>query len=141
MLDVVGEWWTLLIVRDALLGARRFEEFCNIGIAENILSARLDRLVQEGILERRAYQEHPRRHEYVLSEKGRDLLPVIAALGMWGLKWVSAEATPQRVLAAAANGGHPQSTSMTPAERQTGRPCRTPTSDMGLRSTRSSVNP
>src|SRR5205814_240895 len=95
-LDIVGEWWTLLIIRDALLGARRFEEFRNTGIADNILSSRLDRLVQEGLLERRAYQEHPPRHEYVLTEKGRDLLPVIAALGMWGKKWINTEATPPR---------------------------------------------
>ncbi len=95
-LDVVGEWWTLLIIRDALLGASRFDEFRNTGIADNILSSRLDRLVQEEILERRAYQEHPPRHEYLLTEKGRDLLPVIAALGMWGLKWVNTEATPPR---------------------------------------------
>lgn len=97
-LDIVGEWWTLLIVRDALLGARRFDEFRDSGIADNILSSRLDRLVQEEILERRAYQEHPPRHEYVLTEKGRDLLPVIAALGMWGHKWVNTEATPPRFL-------------------------------------------
>jgi DNA-binding HxlR family transcriptional regulator len=86
-LDIVGEWWTLLIVRDALTGARRFEEFRQSGIADNILSARLERLVQEGILERQLYQEHPPRQEYVLTEKGRELLPVIAALGLWGLKW------------------------------------------------------
>ncbi len=86
-LNIVGEWWTLLIVRDALIGARRFEEFRNTGIADNILSARLDLLVREGIFERRAYQEHPPRHEYLLTEKGHELLPVVVALGMWGLKW------------------------------------------------------
>jgi DNA-binding HxlR family transcriptional regulator len=86
-LDVVGEWWTLLIVRDALVGARRFDEFRASGIADNILSARLDLLVREGILERRAYQQHQPRYEYLLTEKGRDLLPVITGLGMWGLKW------------------------------------------------------
>jgi len=85
--DVVGEWWTPLIVRDALLGARRFEDFRRTGIADNILSARLDRLVREGVLERRAYQEHPPRYEYLLTEKGRDLQAVIVALAEWGLKW------------------------------------------------------
>jgi DNA-binding HxlR family transcriptional regulator len=86
-LDLVGEWWTLLIVRDALAGARRFEEFRQTGIADNVLSARLDRLVREGVLERRRYQDHPPRHEYLPTEKGRDLLPVVVALGLWGLKW------------------------------------------------------
>src|SRR5437660_10207320 len=74
-LDVVGEWWTLLIVRDALLGARRFEEFRATGIADNILSARLRRLVEAGGLERVRYQERPDRYEYVLTPKGRQLGP------------------------------------------------------------------
>ncbi len=91
-LDIVGEWWTLIIVRDALVGARRFDEFRASGIADNILSARLDLLVSEGILERRLYQEHPPRHEYLLTDKGRDLLPVIIALGAWGLKWTDTTA-------------------------------------------------
>lgn len=93
-LDVVGEWWTLLIVRDALDGARRFDDFRKSGIADNILSARLDLLVREGILERQAYQEHPPRYEYVLAEKGRDLLPVIVALGVWGLRWTEGPSAP-----------------------------------------------
>lgn len=87
-LEQVGEWWTLLIVRDALLGVRRFEDFqSRLGIARNILSARLDTLVVHGILERRAYSERPVRHEYVLTEKGRDLWPVMTALRQWGDKW------------------------------------------------------
>jgi DNA-binding HxlR family transcriptional regulator len=90
-LEIVGEWWTLLIVRDALLGARRFDDFRQSGIADNILSARLELLVREGVLERRAYQEHPPRYEYVLTEKGQDLLPVIVSLGRWGMKWTSTE--------------------------------------------------
>lgn len=88
-LDVVGEWWTLLIVRDALLGARRFDEFKASGIADNILAARLKRLTAEGILERRLYQAKPPRYEYLLTEKGRSLLPVIAALRAWGREWTS----------------------------------------------------
>ncbi len=90
-LDVVGEWWTLLIVRDALRGARRFEDFKATGIADNILSARLKRLVEEGILERSRYQERPDRYEYVLTEKGRALGPVVQALRGWGLRWTSGE--------------------------------------------------
>src|SRR5690349_12513843 len=93
-LDVVGEWWTLLIIRDALAGTTRFEDFRKIGIADNILSARLELLVAEGILERRAYRERPLRHEYVLTEKGRDLLPVVMALARWGLRWTDAPDEP-----------------------------------------------
>jgi DNA-binding HxlR family transcriptional regulator len=88
-LDVVGEWWTLLIVRDAIRGVRRFEEFKATGIADNILSARLRRLVDEGILGRERYQERPDRYEYVLTEKGRALGPVIVALRGWGTRWTS----------------------------------------------------
>jgi DNA-binding HxlR family transcriptional regulator len=90
-LDVVGEWWTLLIVRDALRGASRFEDFRATGIADNILSARLKRLVDEGILERVRYQERPDRHEYVLTDKGRALGPVVQALRGWGRRWTSGE--------------------------------------------------
>lgn len=96
-LDVVGEWWTLLIVRDALDGARRFEEFGATGIADNMLSARLNLLVGEGIFERHAYQEHPPRFEYLLTDKGHELLPVIVALGVWGLRWTDGpKASPER---------------------------------------------
>ena len=86
-LDVIGEWWTLLIVRDALLGARRFEDFKETGIADNILSARLKKLVDEGIFKRQPYQEHPERHEYLLTEKGQGLALVVAALRSWGQEW------------------------------------------------------
>ena len=86
-LDVIGEWWTLLIVRDALLGARRFEDFKATGIADNILSARLKKLVDEGIFERQPYQERPERHEYLLTEKGEGLALVVAALRSWGQEW------------------------------------------------------
>jgi DNA-binding HxlR family transcriptional regulator len=90
-LDVVGEWWTLLIVRDAFLGARRFEDFKATGIADNILSARLKRLVDNGVLERRRYDERRERYEYHLTEKGRALLPVLAALRHWGHVWTEGE--------------------------------------------------
>ena len=74
-LDVVGEWWTLLILRDAFLGVRRFDDFVErLGIARNVLTARLERLVEEDILERRPYQTNPERHEYFLTEKGLDAL-------------------------------------------------------------------
>lgn len=86
-LDVVGEWWTLLIVRDAVLGARRFEDFKATGIADNILAARLKKLAEAGILKRHRYQTHPDRHEYLLTDKGRALGPVVLALRSWGKRF------------------------------------------------------
>jgi DNA-binding HxlR family transcriptional regulator len=84
-LELIGERWTLLIVRDAFMGARRFEEYQRrTGMARNILAARLNRLVDEGILRRVPYQDHPVRHEYRLTEKGIDLWPVIVSLLQWG---------------------------------------------------------
>jgi DNA-binding HxlR family transcriptional regulator len=84
-LEVIGERWSLLIVRDVMNGNRRFGELQrSLGIARNVLSARLQRLVDEGILERRAYQESPPRHEYFLTEKGLDLWPSLIALLGWG---------------------------------------------------------
>lgn len=97
-LDVVGEWWTLLIVRDALFGKRRFEEFKETGIADNILSARLRRLVDMGVMERSLYQTRPGRYEYVLTEKGRALAPVIAALQAWGREWTTGEDRSPRIV-------------------------------------------
>lgn len=88
-LEVVGEWWTPLILRDAFLGVRRFEDFQRrLGIARNVLSDRLESLVEHGVLERRPYQDRPPRDEYLLTEKGRDLAPVLHALREWGDRWV-----------------------------------------------------
>jgi DNA-binding HxlR family transcriptional regulator len=106
-LDVVGEWWTLLIVRDALRGARRFEDFKALGIADNILSARLKRLIDAGVLERVRYQERPDRHEYLLTEKGRALGPVVQALRGWGKRWTSGDDRSPRPVHAAC--GHESS--------------------------------
>jgi DNA-binding HxlR family transcriptional regulator len=98
-LEIVGEWWSLLIIRDTFLGIRRFEEFQrHLGIARNILTERLQRLVDEGILERRAYQATPERFEYRLTEKGLDIYPVIVALMQWGDKWASGGEGPPVVL-------------------------------------------
>jgi DNA-binding HxlR family transcriptional regulator len=84
-LEVVGERWSLLIVRDVMNRRRRFDELQKgLGIARNVLSARLERLVEEDILERRAYQSNPERHEYFLTEKGLDLWPSLIALLGWG---------------------------------------------------------
>ncbi|HJY47662.1 MAG TPA: helix-turn-helix domain-containing protein [Stellaceae bacterium] len=84
-LDRVGEWWSILILRDAFYGLRRFDEFQkSLGVAPNILTRRLNRLVESGLLERRPYSEHPPRDEYVLTERGRDFRPVLLALLAWG---------------------------------------------------------
>jgi DNA-binding HxlR family transcriptional regulator len=84
-LEVVGERWSLLIVRDVMNGNRRFGELQRgLGVARNVLAARLQRLVEEDILERRPYQESPERYEYFLTEKGLDLWPALVALLAWG---------------------------------------------------------
>ncbi|WP_440072593.1 winged helix-turn-helix transcriptional regulator [Streptosporangium sp. OZ121] len=81
----VGEWWTLLILHDAFDGYTRFDEFQeNLGISSSMLTSRLKTLVADGLLERRAYQSNPTRHEYVLTELGRSLRPVLVALAAWG---------------------------------------------------------
>jgi DNA-binding HxlR family transcriptional regulator len=84
-LERVGEWWSILILRDALNGITRFDEFQkNLDIAPNMLTRRLTALVEGGMLERRRYSERPPRHEYVLTERGRDFRPVLLALLAWG---------------------------------------------------------
>jgi DNA-binding HxlR family transcriptional regulator len=94
-LNVVGEWWTPLILRDAFRGTRRFDDFqANLGMARSVLTARLRKLTEQGILERVAYSEHPPRYEYQLTEKGRALFPVIAALMQWGDTWAASPAGP-----------------------------------------------
>jgi DNA-binding HxlR family transcriptional regulator len=84
-LGLVGEWWTLLILHDAFDGYTRFDQFQdNLGISSSLLTSRLRRLVASGILERRQYQTNPPRHEYVLTELGRSLRPVVVVLAAWG---------------------------------------------------------
>jgi DNA-binding HxlR family transcriptional regulator len=84
-LERVGEWWSILILRDALLGATRFDQFAkSLEIAPNILSRRLHALVEAGLMERRRYSERPPRDEYVLTAAGRDFKPVVRALYKWG---------------------------------------------------------
>ena len=81
----VGEWWSILILRDAMQGFTRFEQFQrSLGIAPNMLARRLKHLTDSGVFERRLYSTRPARHEYVLTEKGRDFFPVIAAMIGWG---------------------------------------------------------
>jgi DNA-binding HxlR family transcriptional regulator len=96
-LELVGERWTLLIIRDAFLGIRRFDDLQrNLGVSRGVLNARLSFLVDEGVLERRRYQEHPERFEYRLTQKGRDLWPALMALVQWGDRY-AAEQGPPRV--------------------------------------------
>ena len=81
----VGDAWSMLILRDAGYGATRFDQFRQgLGIAPNILTRRLSALTEAGLLEKRRYSERPPRDEYVLTRKGRDFLPVLAAIGAWG---------------------------------------------------------
>jgi DNA-binding HxlR family transcriptional regulator len=89
-LEVIGDRWTLLIVRDVALGHRRFDELLDgLGIASNVLTDRLNRLVDEGVLERVRYSERPERFEYRLTEKGRELRVALLALMQWGDRYVS----------------------------------------------------
>jgi DNA-binding HxlR family transcriptional regulator len=93
--DLAGDWWTPLVMRQAFYGARRFEQFQRqLGLSRNVLSQRLDHLVQEGMLERVPYQERPLRHEYLLTEKGRDFFTVLAAMIRWGDRWLAGDAGP-----------------------------------------------
>jgi DNA-binding HxlR family transcriptional regulator len=89
-LELVGERWTILILRDAFLGLRRFDEFQeSLGVARNVLTERLNRLVSEGILERRPYSQRPLRFDYTLTSRGRDLAVPVLALMQWGDRHLS----------------------------------------------------
>ena len=87
-LSVVGDRWTVLILRELFLGARRFEEFqVQTGMSSHLLSTRLKRLEADGVVSRRPYSERPVRHEYRLTDKGLDLYPLLLSLKSWGEKW------------------------------------------------------
>ncbi|MFG2122744.1 winged helix-turn-helix transcriptional regulator [Streptomyces sp. NPDC048710] len=90
--DIIGDAWTSLILREAFYGSHRFEEFQQqLGIARNTLTDRLRRLVDEGLMEKRLYESEPPRHEYHLTEKGHDFFPVLAAVTRWGDRWLAGE--------------------------------------------------
>ncbi len=93
-LSVVGDRWTLVVLRDAFLGVRRFDDFRAVGLTRHRLADRLKRLVAAGVFERVRYQDRPPRFEYRLTEKGRDLYPVIVSLVRWGDRWMAGEAGP-----------------------------------------------
>src|ERR671933_359102 len=89
-LDVVGEPWTPLVIRDLWLGRNKFDEIQrNLGISRKVLTQRLQTLLNEGVVERKPYLREPERFEYVLTEKGDDLMNVLLALMAWGDRWVS----------------------------------------------------
>lgn len=99
MLEVVGDRWTLLVIRDAFQGVRRFDDFQrSLGVARNVLTDRLGRLVEEGILRREQYQERPARYEYRLTRKGVDLWPVVMSAMQWGDHYLYDGESPVRVL-------------------------------------------
>jgi DNA-binding HxlR family transcriptional regulator len=103
-LERVGEWWSILIMRDALYGMTRFDEFQkNLKIAPNMLTRRLAALVDAGLLERRRYCDHPPRDEYIVTPRGRDFRPVLQALQAWGNRHFAPEG-PSVVLIDAASG-------------------------------------
>jgi DNA-binding HxlR family transcriptional regulator len=87
--DILGDWWTPLVLRDAFAGLRRFDEFQqSLGIGRNVLTQRLNRLVEVGIMEKVPYSEHPPRYEYRLTEQGTSFFPVLAAIIAWGDAWL-----------------------------------------------------
>ncbi|MGW4718933.1 winged helix-turn-helix transcriptional regulator [Nocardia sp. NPDC004260] len=94
-LEVVGEWWTLLIVRDALFGVTRFDDFrARLGIARNVLTQRLEHLIEHGVLTREPYQDNPVRYDYRLTPKGRSLWLVVTAMRQWGDEWAAPDGPP-----------------------------------------------
>jgi DNA-binding HxlR family transcriptional regulator len=94
-LEVVGEWWSMLVVRDAFLGVTRFDEFQRrLGISRNILDQRLSRLVGTGVLAKIPYSEHPPRFDYRLTDKGRDLWPILSTMRQWGDQYAAPDGPP-----------------------------------------------
>jgi DNA-binding HxlR family transcriptional regulator len=94
-LEEIGEWWTLLIVRDLQLGVTRFDDFqARTGISRNVLADRLAKLVETGVVTKVAYQQNPERFDYRLTEKGKDLWTVVNALREWGDKWEAPDGPP-----------------------------------------------
>lgn len=87
-LEMVGDWWSPLILRDLSLGLRRFDELADdLGISRNLLTRRLADLTAHGVIERHAYQQHPPRYDYALTASGRELIPILQALTAWGDRW------------------------------------------------------
>ncbi|MCV0396355.1 MAG: helix-turn-helix transcriptional regulator [Rhizobiaceae bacterium] len=105
-LDVIGDWWSPLIIRDLFLGIGRFDELVeDLGISRNLLTRRLNLLAEAGVIERQAYQLRPRRWEYRLTAKGRDLVPALLALTEWGNRWAAPEEGPPMLFVHTGCGG------------------------------------
>jgi DNA-binding HxlR family transcriptional regulator len=114
-LEIIGEWWTPLLLRDMFMGVTRFDDFqSRLGIARNILADRLNRLVEAGVVERRPYQDRPQRFEYRLTEKGGDLWRVLTAMREWGDQWAAPHGPSVQVVHRTC--GHVTSTVMVCAE-------------------------
>lgn len=104
-LEVVGDWWSPLVLRSLWLGVDRFDQLvADLGISRNLLAARLAALEEGGVVARRPYQDHPVRHRYELTAAGRELVPVLAALTAWGDRWTAPEGGPPLVFRHAACG-------------------------------------
>jgi DNA-binding HxlR family transcriptional regulator len=98
-MDLLGDWWTPLVLRECFYGIRRFDEFQEqLGIPRTTLAERLRRLVAEGLLEKRAYQNEPVRYEYVLTEMGADFWSVLLAMTRWGDRWLASDDGPPVVV-------------------------------------------
>lgn len=98
-LEVAGEWWSMLVVRDAFLGITRFDDFhTRLGISRNVLAQRLEHLVEHGVLVRKPYQDNPVRYDYRLTDKGRALWPVLTAMRQWGDEWAAPDGPPLAVV-------------------------------------------
>jgi DNA-binding HxlR family transcriptional regulator len=122
-LERVGEWWSMLIMRDAFHGLTRFDEFQqSLGIAPNMLTRRLNALVEAGLLERHRYSDHPPRDEYVLTARGRDFRPVLIALLAWGNRHFAPEGASVTIVDAK-TGAEAQPIMV---DRPSGRPIREP---------------
>ena len=118
-LDRVGEWWSIMILRDAFHGLTRFDQFQkSLGIAPNMLSRRLDDLVEAGLLERRRYQQRPPRDEYALTEVGRDFEPVMIAMMAWGNRHFTPEGVSSQLVEARTG----RIVEPVVVDRETGRP-------------------
>jgi DNA-binding HxlR family transcriptional regulator len=122
-LERVGEWWSILILRDAFAGMTRFDEFQkSLGIAPNMLTRRLTALVEAGLLERRRYNEHPPRDEYLLTNRGRDFRPVLLAMMAWGNRHFAPEGAAVLIVDAATG----VAADPVLVDRATGRPVDSP---------------
>lgn len=122
-LEHVGEWWSILILRDAFAGASRFDDFqTSLGIAPNMLTRRLKTLVESGLLEKRLYSEKPARYEYVLTDKGRAFRPVLWTLIAWGNEHFAPEG--ESILIVDAVTGERAEPVL--VDRRSGRPLQTP---------------